>query len=258
MASEKIGIIGFGATFSKSYDLNRYDKYLDLDEFALLNEANMVFIMVPTPFDYHSKTSDDSAITETLDLLESISFDSKKPVVIKSTVVPKSCEFYSSNYDLEIVFNPEFLRESTSPFEDFANQKTVVIGTKSEIAYRKVKEIYEKVLLEDTEYFHTSYITAEMLKISQNVTLASRVAVANIVYDACQKYGASYEDIKKIGFDKFSVLGPHMVEVPGHDGKRGFGGKCLPKDINAFNSIFYSEILANIISYNETLRDDLN
>ena len=48
-----------------------------------------------------------------------------------------------------------------------------------------------------------------------------------------------------------------MVQVPGPDGERGFGGKCLPKDINAFSSKYESEIIKKIIEYNETLRDDL-
>ncbi len=90
------------------------------------------------------------------------------------------------------------------------------------------------------------------------MTLASRVAIANVVYDACQKYKVDYDVLKAIAFDSFEILGPYMVEVPGPDGKRGFGGKCLPKDTQGFNSIFSSKILEEILEYNKTLRDDLN
>ena len=49
-----------------------------------------------------------------------------------------------------------------------------------------------------------------------------------------------------------------MNEVPGRAGKRGFGGKCLPKDIRAFSSIFKSDLLDEIIKYNDNLREDLD
>ena len=48
-----------------------------------------------------------------------------------------------------------------------------------------------------------------------------------------------------------------MTQVPGTDGKRGFGGKCLPKDLLGFNSVFPSSILDSIIEYNESLREDI-
>ena len=260
----KLGIIGYGVvgkaaekTFSKFYEVIKYDKYKSLDDFSKLNEADMVFIMVPTPFDTITLSSDDFAVIESLHKLEEINFDSSKPVIIKSTVIPGSCNKYLSNFNLEIVFNPEFLRESTTPFEDFENQHTVVLGTDNSSIFDKIKRMYERVLNKDTKYFQTSPITAEMVKISQNVTLASRVSIANIIYEACSEFGADYDKLVEIAFDRFDILGPHMVKVPGPDGKKGFGGKCLPKDISAFNSLYRHDILDKIIKYNKSLRDDL-
>ena len=87
-----------------------------------------------------------------------------------------------------------------------------------------------------------------MIKYSQNTMLACRVSIANLIYDACNLESIDYEIIKKIAFDKFDIIGPHMALVPGPDKKRGFGGKCLPKEIRGFNSLYNFDVLQyNII-----------
>ena len=212
--------------------------------------------MVPTPFDCNQNGVDESAILESLHKLEGIDYEGI--VIIKSTVPPGSCSRYSNNFGLNIVFNPEFLRESTTPNNDFENQDTVVIGTTKSEAYKSVKKMFEQVLVPNAKYYHTSPTEAEMIKCAQNTMLASRVTLANMIYDACHDYGIEYDKLREIAFDNFEVLGPHMVQVPGPDGKRGFGGKCLPKDIRAFSTIHNSELLNKIIEYNDNLRDDLD
>ena len=259
----EIGIIGYGVvgkaaanTFRKKYGIVKYDKYQDLDSFDRLNGCDFVFIMVPTPFDCSKNEVDESAIIESLESLQEIGF--KNIVLIKSTVPPGSCKNYIEEYNLKIVFNPEFLRESTTPNEDFENQDTIVIGTEDSEIFHSVKKMYEKVAIPDAEYFHTTPDEAEMIKCAQNTMLASRVALANMIYDACQLKDIDYSKVRKIAFDNFNIIGQSMNLVPGPDGNRGFGGKCLPKDIRAFSTIHKSKLLDEIISYNNTLRDDLH
>ncbi len=259
----KVGIIGYGIvgkavanTLSKKYDLVIYDKYVEHDKFENLMTCNFVFVAVPTPFNCEKNIVNENAIIESLDKLEEIGYG--KTVIIKSTLPPGACSLHSKHYNFDIVSNPEFLREGTTPDKDFENQETVVIGTTSPDIYDSVKKMFQKVLVSNAKYYHTTTTEAEMIKCAQNTMLASRVALANMIYDACQNQGIEYEKVKKIAFDSFNILGPHMVQVPGPDGKRGFGGKCLPKDIRAFSTIHDSELLNNIISYNDSLRDDLD
>ena len=53
----------------------------------------------------------------------------------------------------------------------------------------------------------------------------------------------SYDKIKEIAFDRFDILGPYMSQVPGPDGQRGFGGKCLPKDTTHYQNLFSEDNL---------------
>ncbi len=259
----KIGIIGFGVvgkaaanTFEKAYDVVCYDKFLSLDSFDEISKCDFTFIMVPTPFDVSENKVDDSAVMESLEKLAELSYSGI--VIIKSTIPPGFTDLYSNNFDLEIVFNPEFLRESTSPMEDFENQDIIVIGASSEKTFLLVKKMYHKVTVPHAKFYHTTNKEAEMIKTAQNTMLASRVALANMIYDACDKNNVDYQKVKEIAFDNFEILGTHMVQVPGPDGNRGFGGKCLPKDIRAFSTVHESDLLTEIINYNDSLRDDLD
>ncbi|MBG07489.1 MAG: hypothetical protein CME68_01925 [Halobacteriovoraceae bacterium] len=259
----KIGIIGYGVvgkaadnTFNKFFETIKYDKFHDLDDFSDLKICNFIFIMVPTPFDCESNEVDLSSVEESLKKLHDMQY--KGIVLIKSTVPPGSCDYFSTKFNLKIVFNPEFLRESTTPNEDFENQDTIVIGTDSKETYHLVSEMYQKVTVPHAKFYHTTSKEAEMVKTAQNTMLASRVALANMVYDACEKNGVDYQKVKHIAFESFEILGPHMVQVPGPDGNRGFGGKCLPKDIRAFSTVYESDLLREIIEYNDSLRDDLD
>ena len=79
-----------------------------------------------------------------------------------------------------------------------------------------------------------------------------------MIYAACIENSVNDATIRKIAFDSFEILGPNMVQVPGPDGKFGFGGKCLPKDIMGFSTIHDSNLLREIIAFNESKRNDLH
>ena len=219
-----------------------------------LESCNFIFISVPTPFDFVEDKIIDSSVHESLEKLVQLNY--KGIVLIKSTLPVGSCKLYHEKYDLQIAYNPEFLRESTTPNEDFKNQECIVIGSPDKIIFNSIKEMYKPVTSSKVVYHHLSFQEAEMVKYAQNTMLASRVALANMIFDACEEYHIKYDLIRKIAFDSFDILGPNMVQVPGPDGKRGFGGKCLPKDTRGFSKIFKSNLLEEVIRYNSTLRDD--
>ena len=156
----EIGIIGHGVvgkaisnTLSKKYKLVIYDKYQNLDDFDNLFSCDVVFISVPTPFDCALKRVDLSAIEESLSRLDTLEFSGY--VIIKSTVPPGTSDNFSKMVNFDLVFNPEFLRESKTPNEDFENQDTIVIGTNTTDLFDKTKKMYQQVAIPNAKYYHT-------------------------------------------------------------------------------------------------------
>ena len=262
----KVGIIGYGAvgkavfnTVNKEYETIPYDKYMEeySDPKRILN-TDLLFISLPTPFNINEKKIELKHIYDFVKYLSEENYDGV--VVLKSTSPPGTTDFLSNTYtNLNIIFNPEFLRERTA-FQDVENQSNIVIGAnikkqKQVDAVNLLIEILSKTVINFNEN-NISIVepkVAELAKYAQNVFFANRVAIINIIYDACQQYEIDYNILKEVAFCKEKLIGNNLVDVPGHDGKRGFGGKCLPKDLAGFNSFHENNVTKEIEAYNYAL-----
>ena len=100
-----------------------------------------------------------------------------------------------------------------------------------------------------------------MIKYAANVFLASQIGIANEIYQICKTIGVDYDEVKKaILHDK--RIGTN-IDVPGHDGDFGFGGKCFPKDLNALiylarEHMYRPHLLEEVWRLNEKVRKDLD
>ena len=83
------------------------------------------------------------------------------------------------------------------------------------------------------EYICMSSLEAEVTKYAHNVFGALKVTYFNGIYEYCQKLGINYENVHKGVLLSGYINRPH-TDVPGPDGKFGYGGKCFPKDVNSF------------------------
>jgi len=227
----KIGIIGVGMVggalnryfIKKGIKPFLYDKEKELGFVENINLANIVFICVPTPFD-NKKGFDLSFVQEACSIVKE-----KKIVVIKSTVIPGTTETLQKEYPQhKFLFNPEFLTESDVDRDiQYPNRQIVGFTEKSHNIAKEVLEIlppapFEKIM---------GSKEAEMVKYFSNTWYAVKVVFANQIYDLCQKAGIDYEEIKKAAMaDK--MIGENHLEIF-HKGYRGYGGKCLLKDIRA-------------------------
>jgi UDPglucose 6-dehydrogenase len=228
----KIGVIGAGMVggalieyFKKQgRELCIYDKGKNFGSMEKVNQADVIFICVPTPFDKEKQSFD---LTHVEESCNNILGD--KIIVIKSTVLPGTTQKLQEKYPQhKFLFNPEFLTELTAQQNMDYPDRQIIGYTKQ--SYTVSKDIINLLPLAPFEKIIPS-TEAEMVKYFGNNWFAVKVSFTNQMYDLCQKLGLNYDIItesaaadKRIGRDHLKVI---------HNGYRGYGGKCLPKDIKA-------------------------
>ena len=209
--------------FSTSYD--------DAAEFA-----NLHFLGVGTPQAHGSYAADltyvKSVITELVPRLkgEHIIFGkSTVPVGTAAELQQMADDLAPEGTSVEIAWNPEFLREGYA-VKDTITPDRIVLGVREgeSRAEEVAREVYAQPLAQDTPFIVTDLQTAELVKVSANAFLATKISFINAVSEICEIAGADVVKLADaIGYDERigrKFLGAGL----------GFGGGCLPKDIRAF------------------------
>ena len=236
---DRIGIVGNGFVgnalhqgLKDYYTVLVYDAMDSrrLNTISEINELEIVFIAVPTPMNVDG-SFDLNILKSAISMLSS-----NKIVIIKSTITPAAAEevvelFPSQNF----VFNPEFLTERTA-VEDFKNPSRIVIGGNDQDSLKKVEEMYRVVFSNRSiKIIKTDVRTSCFIKYFSNCFFAAKVSLMNEFKQISDAAGVDW-DIALDGLTTSGWVNPMHTLVPGPDGKCGFGGKCFPKDINAFMS----------------------
>ena len=155
--------------------------------------------------------------------------------IIKSTVIPGTAEKYIEMYpNLELAFNPEFLTERAARL-DFINAARIIIGGSNETC-DKVERLY-RARFPHVKIIKTDPTTAQFIKYMANCFFATKVAFMNEMRQAADVLECDWNTVVD-GFISDGRIGNSHLDVPGHDGQNGFGGKCFPKDLNAFIDLF--------------------
>ena len=113
------------------------------------------------------------------------------------------------------------------------NPHLIVIGCEDLKSKNKIKNFYKKIYSEKIPRTFTNFSTAELIKYSNNAFLATKISFINSISNLCEKIpGANVDDVANaIGTDP--RIGPLFLKAG-----PGFGGSCLPKDLNSFISVY--------------------
>jgi UDPglucose 6-dehydrogenase len=214
-----------------------------------VRSGDAIFICVGTP-PLEDGDADLSAI-ENVARIIALEARSPKLVIEKSTVpvqtgkqVKRALEVYGRNHGVKfsVASNPEFLREGTA-VEDFLHPDRIVLGVEDAGAEQQLREIYRPILegaancpvhdgncppLPVPKLVVTTINSAELIKHASNSFLAMKISYANLIADLCESLGANVDEVTHaMGMDP--RIGPQFLRAG-----LGFGGFCLPKDVQAF------------------------
>src|SRR3954451_8010801 len=206
---------------------------------SAVKDAEVVFLCVgtpPKPDGTVDMTFLEGAGKEVCDALAEQNNDYMVTIIVKSTVPPgtnrKLYNFLKeqTRAHVQVVSNPEFLKEGTA-VQDCLNPDRIVVGGESPEAFRMMRRMYDPLVKREEHFIAMNWESAELTKYAANSMLAARISFMNEMTILCEHYGADVEDIRKgIGTD--SRIGPAFLKAG-----CGYGGSCFPKDVAAMEHI---------------------
>jgi len=243
----RIFVIGNGVTGkSTAYTLRILrENCIDINNKDSIEPADYYIICLPTPT--INGRQDISAIEEWMSKLKKLNKDAL--VILRSTVLPGTTNKLIKKYGMKIVFVPEFLTESSALY-DSQNPEFMVIGSSDILARNAVYSIFKPYV--NTKLWITcNSTTAETIKYAMNSFFALKVIYANQLWDLCVKAGADYGKIREaLETHKWGSKNGWDVW---HNCKRGYSGKCLPKDVEALVNFADLPLLETMDKINKEL-----
>lgn len=253
----KVLIIGYGyvgsavgSIFKKS-EIVIIDPKLNKNKISNFknNKFDIVFVCVDTPLNEKFKTLNCILSELNIYLKDSV-------VCCKSTALPS---YYKAAYrkfkNLKLVFSPEYLSHHSN-IKDFKSQTFCILGGNKE-ACNIISRVLKNRIKSLKNVFFTDISTAAFIKYAENSFLAYKITFFNELklLHKLLKIPSTFNTMKSLLLlDK--RIGSSHTDVPGRDGKNGWGGHCLPKDVTEFFNLTNSKLLKHLLNINKTHRND--
>lgn len=230
----KVLLIGYGwvgqycgAYFKEAHYTNASNKVYNQkhEEIEPYELYDMAIIGVPTPMN-----EDGSCDTS---IVEDVVINNRhrvKHFLCKSTVAIGTCDSLSDRYGVSIAMSPEYVGETLGhPLTEPSRNTFIIIGG-NDATVKHIAEYWRLVLHANSKIILTTALEAEIIKYSENYWITRRVDYWNDIYDICGAFNVSFDRVRE-GLLADPRLGrTHSFVYPNN---RGWGGKCLPKDMGA-------------------------
>ncbi|WP_199255163.1 UDP-glucose dehydrogenase family protein [Mycolicibacterium mengxianglii] len=215
-------------------DAGRLQFTTDYDEAAAF--ADLHFLAVGTPQKKGEYAADLRHVYAVIDELVPrltrsavIAGKSTVPVGTAAELAQRATSVAPAGVDVEIAWNPEFLREGHA-VTDTLSPDRIVLGVQGDSARAEamLRELYAPLLENGVPFLVSDLQTAELVKVSANAFLATKISFINAMAEVCEASGADVTVLADaLGYD--ARIGRRFLNAG-----LGFGGGCLPKDIRAF------------------------
>jgi len=219
-----------------------------------------VFVCVPTPVtgDGHCDTRIVEQVVAWIDPDQRGNDGDGAIIVLRSTVAPGTTDRLARKHHKRIVFQPEYIGETVAhPLLDHQMQGFAILGGDIEDT-SPVADLYKRIFHSEIRFHFPTALTAEVTKYMENSFYAMKVAFCNEFFNIATAFGVDYNELRETWLADPRISRDHTFVYPND---RGFGGKCLPKDVSAIIRASQDQgydplILRIIMGVNEYQRRD--
>jgi UDPglucose 6-dehydrogenase len=262
--SDAIGVVGLGvvggairqALESAGFEVRGYDPYMGEGAPERLASCSLVFLCVPTP-PSPSGELDTTAVWKAVRDVEA-NLPDGAVVAVKSTVPPGTANALCKDFPrLQFASVPEFLVASR-PLESLTKPDRILIGASSSAAAHAVGRVM-RTISPGVPILSMTTTEAELSKLCSNAMLAAKVSMANQLALICERFGVAWAVVQPaVGLDH-RIGNTHLNVTP----ERGFGGGCLPKDMDGLIAASAAAghapaLLSAVVEFNRRVRPSGN